>query len=124
VARLEAVAKVWPPSAAGAGRHPAFRPDRCQHAAVLDPVKAWPGNGRVCGTVARRPALTGSVRGGMSLARVGTEGWRRRGSNQRMGPGEVEPPERRLLPYRCSEGRLKDTGLSARRNLVHHDADT
>src|SRR6516164_8699975 len=48
-------------------------PDPCQFGLVLDPVKAWPGEGAARGTVAQRPALTASRHEANSKSRVGTK---------------------------------------------------
>ena len=48
-------------------------PDPCQFGLVLDPVKAWPGEGAARGTVAQRPALTASRHEANSKSWVGTK---------------------------------------------------
>ena len=49
------------------------RPDRVKRAAVLEAVKAWPGQGEHAERLVRRPTLTTPARAAVSKGRVGTK---------------------------------------------------
>jgi len=44
-------------------------------AAVLAPVKAWPGSGEPVSRSVRRPSLTAARHDGLGYRQVGAEGW-------------------------------------------------